>query len=247
MAHWIICVAACACYQYIPAHALEQALQKTTETFTALTDSLKKQSTPSNTTTIADLRIPLNGCTIYIQDGNITTIKADAIVNAANQSLMKHPAGVAGAIWNAAGADKINAAIEQGKKSKKIPESLEIGEVVVTDAFDLNAHGVKRILHTPGPNCTSGQDINLLYACYQNCLLKADELMLTSIAFPAMSIGIFGCDRVKCANLVAQALYNTTGRLKHVKDIYLLISTNLNDDNAKPYKYALVQALKQRL
>jgi O-acetyl-ADP-ribose deacetylase (regulator of RNase III) len=115
--------------------------------------------------------------------GDITLERVDAIVNAANRQL-RGGGGVDGAIHRAAGFDRLQAAC------RAIGECLP-GQAVVTDGFDLAA---QFIIHTVGPVWRGGADgePETLAACYRNSLAVADEVGARSVAFPAISTGIYG-------------------------------------------------------
>jgi len=115
--------------------------------------------------------------------GDITHIKVDAIVNAANRDL-KQGGGVCGAIFKAAGAQAMQMACDE-------LAPIEVGEVVITPAFKLPS---KHVIHTVGPHWAGGKENEeaLLVSCYRNALLLAHEKGLHSIAFPLISAGIFG-------------------------------------------------------
>jgi O-acetyl-ADP-ribose deacetylase len=115
--------------------------------------------------------------------GDITTERVDAVVNAANRSL-RGGGGVDGAIHRAAGADRLQAAC------RSIGECLP-GQAVVTEGFDLPA---RFIIHTVGPVWRGGtaDEPEILASCYRNALAVADALGAASVAFPAISTGIFG-------------------------------------------------------
>jgi O-acetyl-ADP-ribose deacetylase len=115
--------------------------------------------------------------------GDITLERVDAIVNAANRQL-RGGGGVDGAIHRAAGFDRLQAAC------RAIGECLP-GQAVVTDGFDLAA---RFIIHTVGPVWRGGTDgePETLAACYRNSLAMADEIGARSVAFPAISTGIYG-------------------------------------------------------
>jgi O-acetyl-ADP-ribose deacetylase (regulator of RNase III) len=129
----------------------------------------------------------LDGC-VSIVIGDITRQEVDAIVNAANSSLLGG-AGVDGAIHRVGGP----AIIEACRKIRRTtyPDGLPTGEAVVTTAGELPA---QYVIHTVGPifGQHGGQEAELLAACYQNCLSLAAQNSLTSIAFPAISTGAFG-------------------------------------------------------
>ncbi|MDR0652443.1 MAG: macro domain-containing protein, partial [Synergistaceae bacterium] len=114
---------------------------------------------------------------------DITKMKADAIVNAANTEL-RMGGGVCGAIFAAAGAAELQKACD-----KLAP--VVTGEAVITPGFGLPA---KFIIHTPGPvwqGGTSGEE-GLLRSCYINSLRVAEENGCESVAFPLISSGIYG-------------------------------------------------------
>ena len=119
---------------------------------------------------------------IKISQENITELKVDAIVNAANSQLARG-AGVCGAIFNAAG-------FELDDYCKNL-NGCKTGEAVITPGFNLHA---KFIIHTVGPvwNGGNNNEATLLENCYQNSLNLAKENNIKTIAFPAISTGIFG-------------------------------------------------------
>ncbi|HWF15194.1 MAG TPA: O-acetyl-ADP-ribose deacetylase [Acidimicrobiales bacterium] len=120
---------------------------------------------------------------LEVAAGDITTERVDAIVNAANRQL-RGGGGVDGAIHRAAGADRLHAAC------RAIGECPP-GQAVVTDGFDLPA---RFIIHTVGPVWRGGtdQEPETLAACYRNSLAVADQIAARSVAFPAISTGIYG-------------------------------------------------------
>ena len=116
-----------------------------------------------------------------IWQGDITTLKVDAIVNAANREL-RGGGGVDGAIHRAAGPELNEACRALG--------SCETGEAKITPGFKLPA---KYIIHTVGPVYSgSHSDPLLLAACYRNSLRVAKENRLHSVAFSAISTGVYG-------------------------------------------------------
>ncbi|MBR2179323.1 MAG: macro domain-containing protein [Selenomonadaceae bacterium] len=118
-----------------------------------------------------------------IVHGDITKMKVDAIVNAANTQLLAG-GGVCGAIFRAAGYSELQAACDK-------VSPIKTGGAVSTPAFKLNA---KIIIHTAGPIWHGGNqnETELLKDCYTNSLKIAVENDCKSIAFPLISSGIYG-------------------------------------------------------
>ncbi|THV33550.1 O-acetyl-ADP-ribose deacetylase [Glycomyces buryatensis] len=124
---------------------------------------------------------------ITIQSGDITEQRADAIVNAANSSLMGG-GGVDGAIHRA-GGPQILAECRELRDSQYV-QGLPTGQAVATTAGNLKARWV---IHTVGPVYSTEEDRSaLLASCYRESLQVADTLGADSIAFPAISAGVYG-------------------------------------------------------
>ena len=142
---------------------------------------------------------------IELIKGDITKIKVDAIVNAANSSLMGG-GGVDGAIHRAGGT----AILDECKKIIAKQGSCKTGEAVITTAGNLPA---KFVIHTVGPVWNNGKknEANLLATCYQNSLKLAIKHSLSSVAFPNISTGIYGYPKEEAAkiaiNTVTEFLY----------------------------------------
>jgi O-acetyl-ADP-ribose deacetylase (regulator of RNase III) len=142
------------------------------------------------------------GGRVVVMVGDITRQDVDAIVNAANSSLMGG-GGVDGAIHRAGGPDILEACREI--RRTQYPAGLPTGEAVITTAGNLPAHYV---IHTVGPvyGEHEGREAQVLAACYKNSLRLAASHSLTSIAFPAISTGAFGYPRHEAANVSSQAV-----------------------------------------
>ncbi|MFV8225243.1 macro domain-containing protein [Christiangramia aquimixticola] len=173
------------------------------------------------------MEIKLQGIDIGISKGNIADQPGiDVVVNAANPQLAPG-GGVAGAIHDAAGPQLY----EECKPSAPIYP----GEAVITRAYALPNQFV---LHTLGP--VYGRDHpeqELLASCYRSCLQLAEEHSLSSIAFPAISTGIYGYPPELAVKVVFNALLADLPKLKHLKKIkFVLFSETdlqLYEDNFK--------------
>jgi len=134
--------------------------------------------------------------------GDISQQSVDAIVNAANSSLMGG-GGVDGAIHRA-GGPQIQAECKEVRRTR-FPNGLPTGEAVITSGGKLPA---RYVIHTVGP--IKGQageaDAELLAACYRNCLSLAVEHDLKTIAFPSISTGAFGYPRHEAALVSSKAI-----------------------------------------
>jgi O-acetyl-ADP-ribose deacetylase (regulator of RNase III) len=133
--------------------------------------------------------------------GDITTQSLDAIVNAANSSLLGG-GGVDGAIHAAAGP----ALLEECQRLRETTHrsGLAVGDAVATGAGNLAARWV---IHTVGPNRHRGQsDPGLLASCFSRSLAVARDVGARSLAFPAVSAGIYGWDPAQVARIAVETV-----------------------------------------
>ena len=152
---------------------------------------------------------------IHTIQGDITKLSVDAIVNAANSSLTGG-GGVDGAIHKAAGPELLKACLEI--REKEYPNGLPTGEAVITPGFLLPS---KYVIHTVGPIWKGGSnnEEELLSNCYKNSLQLANRYNLKSIAFPAISTGVYGYPKElasKVAEKVIREYVNTPTSLQEI-------------------------------
>lgn len=155
----------------------------------------------------------INGIVIEVARGNIVRQKGiDAIVNAAN-ALLQSGGGVAGAVHSAAGP----ALAAECRKFAPIKP----GEAVITGAHQLP---YKYIIHSLGPVYGYDEPAAVLLAnCYRNSLKIAEQNMVSSIAFPAISTGVFGYPLEAAAEIAVRAILDSLPDLCHVKRIRFVL------------------------
>jgi len=160
--------------------------------------------------------------------GDITTLNVDAIVNAANNSLLGG-GGVDGAIHNAAGPDLL-------LECKKL-NGCETGKSKITGGYRLKA---KYIIHTVGPVWHGGyrDETQLLASCYQTCLVLGKEKKIKTLAFPGVSTGVYGFPK----DLAALIALNETKRFLN-KNSYpeKVIFVTYDDNSYEIYRKLLDQ------
>ncbi|WP_330744731.1 O-acetyl-ADP-ribose deacetylase [Chryseobacterium sp. CP-77] len=139
---------------------------------------------------------------IELIKGDITKIKADAIVNAANSSLLGG-GGADGAIHRAGGS-KI---LEECRAIRNRQGKCNTGEAVVTTAGNLSA---KYVIHTVGPvwNGHAEKESKLLANCYHNSLKLAESLGVKTIAFPNISTGVYRFPKELAGKIAVDAVRN---------------------------------------
>ncbi|GAB3554934.1 O-acetyl-ADP-ribose deacetylase [Arthrobacter tumbae] len=149
---------------------------------------------------------------VQIVQGDITTQQVDAVVNAANSSLLGG-GGVDGAIHAAAGPELLEAC--RALRAGSLPDGLPVGQAVATPGFGLPA---RWIIHTVGPNRHAGQsDPALLESCFRRSLEVADELNARSVALPAISAGIFGWDPEAVARIAFATVADYDGGVRQIR------------------------------
>jgi O-acetyl-ADP-ribose deacetylase (regulator of RNase III) len=150
--------------------------------------------------------------------GDLTRQKVDAIVNAANSSLMGG-GGVDGAIHSAGGPS----ILEECRVIRRelYPGGLPTGEAVITTAGLLPA---RHVIHTVGPVYGEhrGSEAELLAACYRNSLALAASRALSTLAFPAISTGVFAYPRDEAARVSSEAIKDFMENDDKLEDVRLV-------------------------
>ena len=150
--------------------------------------------------------------------GDITQQQVEAIVNAANSSLLGG-GGVDGAIHRVGGPELLAECREIRRTSH--PEGLPTGEAVITTAGRLPA---KHVIHTVGPiyGSHNGTEAALLAACYENSLTLAASHSLSSVAFSSISTGAYGYPKPEAATVASQAIEAFLRRDETIKQVRLV-------------------------
>lgn len=142
---------------------------------------------------------------------DITTLTVDAVVNAANSSLMGG-GGVDGAIHRAGGPDILRQCREL--RDSQYPDGLPTGQAVATTAGELPARWV---IHTVGPVFSRREDRSAQLAdCYRNSLRVAGEIGARTLAFPAVSAGIYGWPMDDAARIAVRTVRGSSTELDEV-------------------------------
>ena len=144
--------------------------------------------------------------------GDITEARVDAVVNAANSSLLGG-GGVDGAIHRKGGPEILEAC--RKLRASHYGKGLPTGRAVATTAGRLPARWV---IHTVGPVWSRDEDrSDLLASCYRESLGVADELEVRTVAFPAISTGIFGWPVQDAARIAVETVNNTSTKVLEVR------------------------------
>src|SRR5207248_10448540 len=155
---------------------------------------------------------------IHVVIGDLTKQDVDAIVNAADPSLMGG-GGVDGAIHRVGGP----AILEECREIRRtrFPQGLPTGEAVVTTGGKLPA---LYVIHTVGPIYREhdGKEAELLANCYHNSLTLAVEKNVTSVAFPSIATGVYGYPRDEAAEISSRTIENFLSTDRQLKEVRLV-------------------------
>ena len=168
---------------------------------------------------------------VLVITGDITAVRVDLIVNAANSSLLGG-GGVDGAIHRRGGPAILEACREL--RRTQYPSGLPTGEAVLTTAGNLPA---RFVAHTVGP--IWGQDepaAKLLASCYRNCLLLAEQHGLESIAFPAISTGVYGYPKDQAAAVASKTIADTLVGARSIRSVQLVFFSQTDREIFEQYQ-----------
>lgn len=165
---------------------------------------------------------------ILLHQGDITQLNVDAIVNAANRTLLGG-GGVDGAIHRAAGKQLLDEC--------KLLGGCETGDAKITKGYRLPA---KYVIHTVGPVFNGGQhhEAEKLTSCYQRSLQLAVDHQITSIAFPNISTGVYGYPKPEAATI---AIRTVKAFLENNTTLQQVIFCVFDSENYNIYKRLLEQ------
>ena len=158
---------------------------------------------------------------LSIVKGDIVKMKTDAIVNAANTSLLGG-GGVDGAIHRAAGPELL--------AECETLNGCRTGEAKITKGYKLKA---KHVIHTPGPIWRGGKwgEAELLANCYKNCLALAKENGVKTIAFPSISTGVYRFPVDQAAKIAVGEILNFLNNEESIEQVTIVCF----DDKTKEY------------
>jgi len=170
---------------------------------------------------------------ITVKKGDITQEAVDAIVNAANTSLLGG-GGVDGAIHRKAGSGLVDECRKFG--------GCGTGEARITGGYNLKA---KHVIHTPGPVYRGGKnkEAELLRNSYLNSMILVKENNLKSVSFPAISTGVYRYPKDEAARIAIETVIDFMSHENYIADIYFVL---FDDENFQIYN-KIMETLKNEL
>jgi O-acetyl-ADP-ribose deacetylase (regulator of RNase III) len=184
------------------------------------------------------LEVTVKSTNLYMIQGDITRQTTDAIVNAANSSLIGG-GGVDGAIHRAGGP----AILEECRRIVAQQGSLPTGKAVITTGGNLKA---RHVIHTVGPIWRGGgaNEAELLRSAYFECLSLAAENELASISFPSISTGAYGYPVDEAATIAVSTVVSFLG--KHATSLKEIVFVLFDSQTYQIYRSALQAYLEHR-
>ncbi|WP_171594787.1 O-acetyl-ADP-ribose deacetylase [Marinifilum caeruleilacunae] len=163
---------------------------------------------------------------IKIFKGDITKLETDAIVNAANRSLLGG-GGVDGAIHKAAGPELL--------EECRLLNGCSTGEAKITKAYNL---ACKHVIHTVGPVWSGGKydEDQLLKSCYKESIKLAEKYQLKSIAFPNISTGVYRYPKEEAAKIAIKTVRKQLSKCKFLQEVVFCV---FDDENLQLYNKLL--------
>lgn len=179
------------------------------------------------------MKVDINGNTLELIIGDITVQHTDAIVNAANGTLLGG-GGVDGKIHQVAGGQLVEEC-QKIRQAELKGEELPIGEVIITAGYNLPA---AYVIHTVGPIWQEKPDSDeeLLANCYRNSLELAKERNISSITFPSISTGAYRYPIDQAAEIALQTIINFLEN----NQIGEVVLTLFSEEDYKVYKETLM-------
>ena len=170
---------------------------------------------------------------IFIVKGDIVRAKTDAVVNAANTSLLGG-GGVDGAIHRAAGKELLQECEKLG--------GCKCGEAKITAGYKLSA---KYVIHTPGPIWRGGDkgEDELLRSCYRSCLKLAVENGIKTISFPSISTGVYRFPVERAAKIAMEEIYRFLKENQSIEKVQMVC---FDAATLQAYKNAYLQIADEK-
>lgn len=185
------------------------------------------------------MKVEINGNSLELVTGDITKQTTEAIVNAANGTLLGG-GGVDGAIHRAAGPELLQEC-KQIREEILRGEQLPTGDAVITEGYRLPA---KYVIHTVGPIWRGGshQEEELLAHCYKNSLGNASEKGLQSISFPSISTGVYRFPVKKASKIALSSILGFLKKRQFGRVVMMLFS----EEDYHTYRSSLETIIKEK-